>query len=135
MFVLIIFILLCVLTLVAVVGLFVDWYQKVWSRRTRFYDKEYCRRIISKYTGDEKIQVLRALTSGELHPSDIKRYYNCGEHNCRGVEEEYRLINRIDTSEYTVEEYLSGSNSSRLLCVEVNIVDGKGTIVKHWYCD
>ena len=134
MIVLVFFILLMLLLVYGVAMLVKDWYENVWLKRTQFYDDKRCRQIISKYSGDDADeQTLRALVAGELQVRDIKRYYNSGKAGFP-VDQEYRLINRLDGRQYDVTKYQSGSNYSRLFKVEVDIVDGKGRIIEHWIC-
>ena len=111
-----------------------------WSikRRRLFYDPDKCERIISHYTGCRDIQILRALSCGELVPSDIKNYYTygyCWDINSR--HEEYVLINNIQFNRYIVDQYKyinrdSGAHHSRMKEVELQITDGKGYIIQHW---
>ena len=102
--------------------------------RNIFYDKNHCEKIISKYTGDKKMRILRALSSGELNPSDIKRYYNIG-HSRYVPDEQYRLINNLSNrKEYTIQRYESGSDVSLLKTIELKITNGKAIITEYWVC-
>jgi hypothetical protein len=102
-------------------------------RKKLFYDPDRCEKIISKYTGDRHMQVLRALVAQELNPSDIKNYYISG-HTNGFPNEQYKLINRLDHEFYTIKRFESGSNHSLLRDNELIITDGIGTIVEHWEC-
>ena len=135
MIVVIFFGLLCLGLLWAVVMLIRSYYKDVWLKRTRFYDRHRCLEIIAKYTGDEDERVLKALADGKLSPGDIKRYCNYGESGGIRIDQEYLLINRLDDEDYEIVTYHSGSGHSRLWKVEIDIIDGRGTIIKHWVCD
>lgn len=100
-----------------------------------FYDKKYCEKVISQYTGCKKIQVLRALADGELKPSDIKKYYNYGSSGFYGDHQAYVLIDKLsERREYGVKEYQSGCYHSMLNKIELQITKGNATITKHWVC-
>lgn len=101
-----------------------------------FYDRDRCENIISHYTGSRNMQVLRALSAGDLKPSDVKCF--CASGSC-GVpaSQEYILINNVKnrfSSEYSIKTYESGSNHGMLQKVELKIDDGNGVITEHWIC-
>ena len=80
------------------------------------------------------MQVLRALSSGELKPSDIKKYYEVGYSGCP-ADEEYVLINNLSNNrDYAIRRYESGSNFSILRKVELKIINGNAVILQHWAC-
>ena len=131
MLVAIFFGLLLLLFLYAVIMLVIDFYKEVWLKRTRLYNKVKCHAGISNYTGDTDEQILRALVDKTLHPKDIKRFYVTGKTGI-AVEENYKLINSIVGDEYRIKDYLSGCSHSRLFRVELDIIDGEATIIRHW---
>ena len=101
-----------------------------------FYDEKKCKEIISKYTGDKKTRILRALADGRLKPSDIKRYYICG-HSGIPPSQSYLLINHLihrDKSNYKVNCFDSGCGYSVLDAVELEIKNGEAVINEHWVC-
>lgn len=112
------------------------WFIK---RKRIFYDPDKCEKIIAKYNpdGGRDMQILRALATGDLNPSDIKRYYNYGRCYPSSYVEEYRLINQIvqlfgNKVDYIVRQIESGSFHSKLDKVELTIEDGVGYIKEYW---
>ena len=103
-------------------------------KRNIFYDEKKCKKIISKYTGDKNMQILRALSSGELEPNDIKKYHSVG-YSGIPVDQEYILINNLSNKrDYAIKKYESGHSHSMLRKIELEIVNGNGIITEHWVC-
>ena len=144
-----------IVSLVGICGVYALMKLFDYFERDIFYDRKRCEEIISHYTGDEKMKILRALSDNALKPSDIKRYFISGKCGCP-ASQEYILINRLTQpnhyidittkdepivvsldsprSDYIVKKQLSGSSHSLLRSVELEIVDGKRTITEYWVC-
>jgi hypothetical protein len=103
---------------------------------TRVYDKKLKREIINKYTGDSfKECLLRALIDGYVKVSDVK-YLSASGRSGFPVDEEYRLINKINGkySNIPVVRKESGSNHSCLRWTKIIVKNGKATIYQEWEC-
>ena len=125
-----------VLLIVIVLGIGVamswGWYTE--SKWYQFYDPNKCLAIIEKYSGSRSMQILRALSNGELKPNDIKHYFNYGTRNrlslCR---QEYLLINQFkERNECEIVCKHSGYHRSTLDRVSLDICNGKAIVTENW---
>lgn len=100
----------------------------------RLYDPKKFNPILKEYTGNRSMQILRALATGEIKPSDIRHYYNSGKGGSLSyTREEYVLIGLIaDKCECDIIKKDSGCNYSMLSERKLNIEHGKAVITEYW---
>lgn len=100
----------------------------------RLYNPKKLKPILRQYTGNRSMQILRALATGEIKPSDIRHYYNSGKGGILSyTRQEYILIGGIaDKGECEIITKASGCNYSMLSERELNIQHGKAVITEYW---
>lgn len=101
------------------------------------YEPSKFKPILNQYTGNCKMQILRALSDGAIKTSDIRSYYNYGvSGSLSRTLEEYRLLWQFSSREECECEIVtkhSGCYRSTLHEIELEIKRGKGVITKHWH--